>query len=144
MAFPAPRSKHIDPHPKQHGQVHHSNTTKSIPTSVLAWPKAIGIERAYCILQLPGHSLSLKKVRPGTQKRNWSRDHGKMLLAGFLPVFLRPTCLWLALPTLGWGFPHQPSIKTMSTGQSDREVLQLRFLLYRCVKLTSEASYDAS
>ena len=30
-------------------------------------------------------SPSLKEAKTGTQGRNWSKDHGEMLLAGFLP-----------------------------------------------------------
>lgn len=36
---------------------------------------------------LPGHNLSLREVKPGTQSRHWSRGHGRMLFTGFLNYF---------------------------------------------------------
>lgn len=76
-----------------------------------------------------------RKVRADSRQkpggRNWSKDHGVMLLIGLLLVacsvglFMqsRTTCLGLAPPTVTWALPHQSLVRKMSRrlarGQSD-------------------------
>lgn len=80
---------------------------------------------------LPGNSLSLREVIPASGQElktnleagaDAEAGHGRMPLIGLLSVActdlieLRTTCPEVALPTLGWTFPHQSSIKKTPTG----------------------------
>ena len=69
--------------------------------------------------------FTIRGSKAGTQagqepgSRNWSRDHGGVLLNGLLSVacsacFLicpGTTCLGVALAAMGWGLPHASLIK---------------------------------
>ena len=62
------------------------------------------LEKKGFVFQVP----SSREVRAAAQSRNWSRDHGKMLLTGFpllpcpAPLHSPDICLRMALPTACW------------------------------------------
>lgn len=61
-------------------------------------------------LGILGHNPYLGDVRPGTQGRNWSRNHGLLLMADSACSVMqtRTTCLEVALPTVDWALPISP------------------------------------
>lgn len=85
---------------------------------------------------------------------NWSGDHGRTLLAGLLfshscsaAFFIQPkiACPRAALSTVSWTFLHQLAIKKMPPQSYPRVnlidvILQLRFSLSGCIKLTVKIS----
>lgn len=87
------------------------------------------------------------KTRQELKVEAYSKSHRRMFLltCSLVQLPLRLTWLEMVLPTVGRALLHQSTIKKMPTdmytGQSDGVILQLRFLSFWCIKLTTKGNH---
>ena len=94
-------------------------------------PKANWRDKSLFCLTLPGNnSLSLREIRAGSQGRNCSRGHERLLLTGLLLIACSACCFiaskatspGIAPPIVSWALPHQ-SVREMHHRLVHRPVL---------------------